>query len=197
MSGQIFFNGWAGLGRTLVVGVLAYAALVLLLRISGKRTLSKMNAFDLVVTVALGSTLATVLLSKDIALAEGILAFLVLAGLQYVLAWLASRSGKFSEKFREIIKSEPALLVYQGRLLEDALRRERVSEVEVYAALRNEGIADLEEAQAVVLETDGTFSVIRNTGESRAGNLEHVPGYPPEPASSSTPARHTARHPPP
>lgn len=70
MSERMFFDTWAGLGRTLMVGVLAYAALVSLLRISGKRTLSKMNTFDLVVTVALGSTLATVLLSKDVALAE-------------------------------------------------------------------------------------------------------------------------------
>lgn len=67
----MFFDGWTGLLRVLVVGTLAYAALVLLLRVSGKRTLSKMNAFDLVVTVALGSTLATVLLSRDVALAEG------------------------------------------------------------------------------------------------------------------------------
>ncbi|WP_231362619.1 hypothetical protein [Thioalkalivibrio sp. ALMg9] len=67
----MFFGGWDGLLRTLVVGVLAYVALIVFLRLSGKRTLSKMNAFDLVVTVALGSTLATVLLAKDVALAEG------------------------------------------------------------------------------------------------------------------------------
>jgi uncharacterized membrane protein YcaP (DUF421 family) len=70
----MFFDSWTGLGRVLVVGTLAYFALVLTLRVSGKRTLSKLNAFDLVVTVALGSTLATVLLSKDVALAEGLLA---------------------------------------------------------------------------------------------------------------------------
>ncbi len=55
----------------MVVVVLAYLALVFLLRISGKRTLSKMNAFDLVVTVALSSTLATMLLSKSVALLPG------------------------------------------------------------------------------------------------------------------------------
>jgi hypothetical protein len=76
----IFFSGWDGLLRTLVVGVLAYVVLVGFLRLSGKRTLSKMNAFDLVVTVALGSTLATILLSKDVALAEGALAFALLIG---------------------------------------------------------------------------------------------------------------------
>jgi uncharacterized membrane protein YcaP (DUF421 family) len=70
----MFFDSWTGMLRVVVVGTLAYAALVLLLRATGKRTLSKMNAFDLVVTVALGSTLATVLLSKDIALAEGVVA---------------------------------------------------------------------------------------------------------------------------
>ena len=183
MSEQIFFQGWAGLGRTLLVGVLAYAALVLLLRISGKRTLSKMNAFDLVVTVALGSTLATVLLSKDVALAEGVLGFLVLAGLQYVLAWLGSRSGKLSERFQALIKSEPALLLYQGRLLASAMRRERVAEEEVHAAIRSQGIADVHEVQAVVLETDGSFSVIRRTPEARAGSLGKVSGYPPDSAA--------------
>ena len=80
----MFFQGWTGLW--LVVGTLAYIALVLLLRISGKRTLAKFNAFDFVVTVALGSTLATILLNNSIALAEGILALALLIGLQYVIS---------------------------------------------------------------------------------------------------------------
>lgn len=67
----MFFDSWDGLLWVVVVGVLAYAVLILLLRVSGKCTLSKMHAFDLVVTVALGSTLATVLLSESVALAEG------------------------------------------------------------------------------------------------------------------------------
>ena len=68
--GAIFFNGWFTLLRTTVAGILTYAALVLFLRFSGKRTLAKMNAFDLVVTVSLGSTLATITLSTDVALAQ-------------------------------------------------------------------------------------------------------------------------------
>ena len=74
---SLFFQDAAGLLRTAVVGVLAYVGLLLLLRISGKRTLSKMNAFDLVVTIALGSTLATILLNKEVALAEGMLALAI------------------------------------------------------------------------------------------------------------------------
>jgi uncharacterized membrane protein YcaP (DUF421 family) len=179
MSERVFFDTWSGLGRTLLIGVLAYAALVLLLRVSGKRTLSKMNAFDLIVTVALGSTLATVLLSQEVALAEGILAFLVLIGLQYILAWTGSRSGTFAAQFLELIKSDPALLLYRGRFLESALRRERVAEVEVLAALRKQGIADPQGVEAVVLETDGTFSVIQKADPDAAGSLRNVFGYPP------------------
>ena len=67
---QIFFTSWTSIFRTLIIGVLAYVGLILMLRVSGKRTLSKMNAFDLIVTVALGSTLATVLLTKSVALAD-------------------------------------------------------------------------------------------------------------------------------
>lgn len=76
--------------RVLLVGVAAYAGLVLL-RVSGKRTLTKMNAFDLVVTVALGSTLATVQLTKSVALADGLAAFALLIFLQYGLMWLSVR----------------------------------------------------------------------------------------------------------
>ena len=83
---------------------------LLLLRVSGKRTLTKMNAFDLVVTVALGSTLATVLLTKSVALAEGLTAFVLLIFLQFVLIWLSVRSRAVSR----LVKSEPTLLAYQG-----------------------------------------------------------------------------------
>jgi uncharacterized membrane protein YcaP (DUF421 family) len=73
---HFLFESWSTSFRTAVVRVLAYVMLVGVLRVSGKRTLAKMHAFDLVVTVALGSTLATILLSKDVALAEGITALL-------------------------------------------------------------------------------------------------------------------------
>lgn len=82
----VFFDDFDDMLRVLVVGTLAYIVLLVSLRISGKRALSQMNAFDLVVTVALGSTLATVLLSSDVSLAEGILALSLLIGLQYAIA---------------------------------------------------------------------------------------------------------------
>ena len=153
----MFFDDWQGLGRVALVGVCAYVALVLLLRLSGNRTLSKLNAFDLVVTVSLGSTLATVLLSKDVALAEGVLAFAVLIGLQFLVTWTSVRVSWFNR----LVKSEPLLLFHQGRFLPRAMRRARVVEQEVLAVMREQGVARLDTVEAVVLETDGSLSILR------------------------------------
>lgn len=160
----MLFDGWSGLLRVLVVGSLAYAMLVGMLRVSGKRTLSKMNAFDLVVTVALGSTLATVLLSKQVALAEGVLAFALLIVLQMVVTWLSVRS----RRFRRIVKAEPRLLLRNGEMLKTAMREERVTAEELMAAVRAQGHGELGRIAAVVLETDGSFSIIGQDGGGSA-----------------------------
>jgi uncharacterized membrane protein YcaP (DUF421 family) len=151
------FDSWSGVERILVVGPLGYVALVLILRVSGKRTLSKFNAFDFVVTVALGSTLATVLTSKSLPLVEGVLALATLIVMQFAITWVAVRSSWFSD----VIKGEPTLIAHKGRLLEAALRRQRVTPEEALAAVRGSGIEGLEGVDAVVLETDGSISVIK------------------------------------
>jgi len=152
----MFFDDAQGLLRVLVVGPLAYAALVLVVRTSGKRTLSKMNAFDLVITVSLGSSLATIVLSKDVALLEGFLALAVLVGLQFAVAWGSLRSAAM----RRLVKSEPQLLYFRGAFQEGAMQRERVTEGEVRAAARAQGIGSMADVEAVVLETAGDLSVI-------------------------------------
>lgn len=169
----MFFDSLAGLGRVLIVGTLAYAALVLLLRVSGKRTLTKLNAFDLVVTVALGSTLATVLLSKSVALAEGILALALLIGLQYAITWLSVRS----DRFQALVKSEPSLILHRGQFLEGAMRAQRVTREEMLAAMRASGVADPAAIEAVILETDGTLSIVSEpAGDGRMPILRTVHG---------------------
>ncbi len=166
----MFFNGWEGIGRTLVVGVLAYIGLILLLRVSGKRTLSKMNAFDLVVTVALGSTLATILLSKKVALAEGLTAFFLLISMQYIIAWLSVRSKLLSE----FIKSNPKLLYYEGEFFWKVMKKERILEVEILQAARTNNVESMDAVRAVVLETDGTFSIIKKTDNIQQSTLSNV-----------------------
>jgi uncharacterized membrane protein YcaP (DUF421 family) len=171
----MFFDSWEGIGRVVLVGTLAYAALLVVLRTSGKRTLSQMNAFDFVITVALGSSLATVVLTKNIPFLEGAAAFFVLAGLQYVVAWACTRFPVFEE----VVKSSPALLYYQGRFDTRRLQRERLTVAEVRAAVRKEGVASLEQVTAVVLESAGQFSVlVKGVGPQSA--LDGVAGIPGE-----------------
>ncbi|WP_435010223.1 DUF421 domain-containing protein [Tundrisphaera lichenicola] len=160
----MIFDNWTGLQRVVVVGPLAYFALVILLRISGNRTLSKMNAFDMIITVALGSTLATVLLTEQVALAEGILGFTILIGLQYAMTWLSTRSRLVSG----LIKSEPKLLLHNGTMLTQAMRQERVIEPEIHQAVREAGLASIDQVQALVLETDGTFSVVKLSSDTES-----------------------------
>jgi len=167
---SFLFDSWITVFRTAIIGVLAYISLIILLRVSGGRTLSKMNAFDFVVTVALGSTLATILLNKNVALAEGVLAFALLIGLQYLVTWSSVRVSWI----RKIVTGEPLLLLSKGRVLNLAMRRARVTEDELRSVLRANGVATLDEAAAVVLETDGRFSVLRQTTNSTGSSLQGV-----------------------
>nr|WP_082220355.1 YetF domain-containing protein [Domibacillus robiginosus] len=166
----MFFNSWETIERTIIVGILAYIGLIFFVRISGKRTLSKMNAFDLVVTVALGSTLATILLSKKVALAEGFTAFLLLIGMQYLIAWLSVRSTFVSQ----IIKSTPKLLYYKGEYFKYTMKKERVLEVEILQAVRSNGTSSMSQVEAVVLETDGSISVIKKSNHTEYSTLRNV-----------------------
>ena len=153
---SIFFDGWESIGRVLVSGITVYLALVALLRTSGKRTLAKLNAFDLIVTIALGSTLSSVMLSKDVPVATGLAGIALLVGMQYALAALSVRS----DAVRRATRSEPALLVRGGVLLREAMRAERITESEILQAVRNNGDFRLEGVTAVILETDGSLSVV-------------------------------------
>ncbi len=160
---HLFYNRWEDLARTLIVGVLGYVFLVGCLRWSGKRTLSKMNAFDLIVTVSLGSVLASLLLSKSVALAEGVVALSLLVWLQFAVTWTSVRV----RWVRRLVTGEPLLLMEHGAFLESAMKKARVTEDEVCAAVRAAGIGPLNQVAAVVLETDGSFSVIQQSDQGK------------------------------
>src|SRR4051794_14939078 len=150
-----FFNGWYDIGRTVTLSIIGFTALIIMLRISGKRTLSKLNVFDFVFVVAVGSVFAATIISKDVTLIEGILSLATLIGIQLILAELAARS-RTAER---IINGEPALLLSRGKFLTRALKKERITEEEVRAAIRAKGVNRVEDVDAVILENDGTLSV--------------------------------------
>ena len=152
---SMFFQDWQGIARTLVVGVLAYASLVAFLRISGKRTLAKLNAFDLVVTVALGSTLSAILVQETVALAEGAAALALLILMQFLVTFFSVRSHGFARA----IRAEPTLLVRNGEYCRQAMKRERITEEETLSAVRAGGGRAIADAETMILESDGSISV--------------------------------------
>ncbi|PSC03468.1 hypothetical protein SLNSH_18965 [Alsobacter soli] len=97
---QTVWNGWAELGRMVAVGTLAYLSALILLRLAGQQALAKMTAYGLLVAIALGSVLATALLSPQVRLDKAVGAFALLLGLQRLIAWTSMRS-QMGERPRE------------------------------------------------------------------------------------------------
>ena len=152
-----FYGGIEPLIRIVVVGTLAYISLLILLRISGKRSLAQLNAFDFVVTIAIGSTLGRLITAKGVSLAESVIAFLTLISLQYVVSWLTVRSSPF----QNVVTASPSLLYFRGQFLRKAMQQQRVTQAQLLAAVRENRIASLQNVEAIVMESTGTIAVIK------------------------------------
>lgn len=173
---NMFFDDWQSLLRAFILTTLAYFTLIIFIRMSGKRTLSKMNAFDFLVTIALGSCLATVSLNKNIALAEGALVYFTLIFLQFIITWLSVRV----KKVKKLVTGQPALLLYKGELLGDAMKRERITIEEIYMKARESGITNLNDIEVIVLGTTGDITIISKLEKINGSDeaMTNVLGYP-------------------
>lgn len=139
-----------------IIALSSYIAALLLLRISGKRTLLKMNAFDFIITVSLGAVFGSTLINYEENLYKGMYVFFLLLLFQFISSFLSSRYTFFDT----LLKAKPTLLFYEGNYYDTVMKRQRVPESEVLQAIREQGIGRIEEVGAVVLETDGTISVL-------------------------------------
>ncbi|CAN5492072.1 DUF421 domain-containing protein [soil metagenome] len=168
----MFFETWYAVLQVFLTSLFAYSILIIFLRVSGKRTLSKWNAFDFIVTIALGSILASVILSKDVVVLEGVLASALLIIFQFIITWLSVRINWI----KDLVKAKPTLLYDKNKFLFDKMKNQRVSKSEILAAIRASSIGSLEKVEAVVLETDGSFSVIKKSenddSNSALGDVE-------------------------
>jgi len=143
--------------RGVVLGTMAMLWIVLLVRITGLRSFSKMTSFDFVMTVAMGSLLAGAAQASSWAgFGQAIAA---MAGL-FVLQWLLARMRKSSDVVEVVLQNEPVLLMRNGEFCEDAMQRTRVARSDVLAKLREANVLAMSEVRAVVLETTGDVSVL-------------------------------------
>jgi uncharacterized membrane protein YcaP (DUF421 family) len=152
----MFFDGWESVARIALLAAATYIVVVAALRVIGEQALAKMSAYDMVVTIALGSLLVGIPLSADVTLVDGLVVIATVLLLQEGSRLLVKRSPRAGR----LIRQRPHLLVWNGQLLHDRLDKLNVIEEEVRAAVRRASLASLAEAQAVVLETDGEWSVI-------------------------------------
>jgi uncharacterized membrane protein YcaP (DUF421 family) len=138
--------------RTLVV----YVVLLIGLRLAGKREVGQLTPFDLVVLLTISNAVQNAMVGPDTSLNGGILAALSLLIVNSVI----NRLGLSSKWLHTQLTGEPALLVSDGHLIVDHLKREGVSVDEVMEALREHGFDDLSKVKMAVLEVDGTISIV-------------------------------------
>ena len=158
----MFFHSWSAIGHVMLVSTIVFLVIVALLRVVGQQALAKMSGFDVVFTVTLGSIVATIVVTPDFAIAEGLAALLTLLGLQEITRFFQSRNLRVHHAVRQ----PPRVMLWDGMLLEDRLLQSSVSADEIRAAVRKAGLRSLADARVVVLENDGQWSVVAKGDEA-------------------------------
>jgi uncharacterized membrane protein YcaP (DUF421 family) len=152
----LLFNSWPAVLRVVIVAVVGYLTLLVLLRISGQRTLSQLTSFDLIITITIGSAFGRVITARSVALVEVIAAFGTLVLLQVLVAWLWGRLPHV----RAAITPTPALLYHDGQVIHREMRRARLREADLLAAVRGNGMGSLGQVRSILFEGDGTLAVL-------------------------------------
>lgn len=143
--------------RGALLALIALLWVVLLIRVVGLRSLSKMTSFDFVMTVALGSLVAGASQASD--WLQFVQPLTAMVGL-FFMQWLAARLRKQSDTLEEAMQNSPLLLMRDGEFIAEALQRSRVAESDLRAKLREANVLHLSEVRAAVLETTGDVSVL-------------------------------------
>lgn len=140
-------------------GVIVYCALLVLVRVSGKRTVGQFTPFDLLVVMLLSEAVSNSLSGGDDSVAGGLLLACTLIALNMLLAWLSAHSNKLAT----MIDGESVLLGRDGRIYLDVLKKNRIAVSDVEQALR-EADVELDKARCIFLEADGSITVLEQKG---------------------------------
>lgn len=137
-----------------------YIALIIYTRIAGKRSFSKMSSFDFAMTVAIGSLMASTILSSSVSLLDGMVGL----GIVYLLQ-IAAALGRRSKSFKKMIDNTPLLLMDGTNILHENLKKARVTEGDLRSKLREANVLQLSQVRAVIFETTGDISVLHVSGD--------------------------------
>jgi uncharacterized membrane protein YcaP (DUF421 family) len=166
----MWFGDWGNIGEVVLSGTLMFVALLASIRLGGNRTLSNMNASDFIVTVAVGTTVASTMLSSDVPLASGAAAIVTLIGIQSLTIWL---SVKFP-RLRQRAEGEPIVLLHDGVPQRHVMKRAHVSMDELRQVVRQHGYGGFADVAVVLLEANGKFSVVTRSKLRHADALPTI-----------------------
>ncbi|WP_044397605.1 DUF421 domain-containing protein [Lacinutrix sp. Hel_I_90] len=138
-----------------------YVATIICTRIAGKRSFSKMSSFDFAMTVAIGSIIATTIVSKSVSLQDGIIGLVITYTLQLGMAYL--RRYKF---IRNTIDNAPLLLMDGNTILTENLKKVRVTEDDLRSKLREANVLELSQVRAVIMEATGDIAVLHTKDQT-------------------------------
>ena len=133
-----------------------YALMLVVIRVSGKRTVGNFTAFDLLVALMLGEVVDEIIYG-DVTFSQGAIAIVTVAALQYANSWMSY----WDHGMDRVLEGSPSVVVRNGQLEREGMRKERMNEKDVMGELRLRGIADLREVKLAAIENDGKLSVIR------------------------------------
>ncbi len=149
---------WTEILMVLISSIGIYIAVILYTRLAGLRSFSKMSSFDFAMTVAIGSLIATTILTKDPPLIQAIIAL----GLLYFLRNGVAKLRGVSPFVSKLVDNQPILLMKGPHMIDENLRATKVTPDDLRAKLREANVTDLNQIKAVVLETTGDVSVLHS-----------------------------------
>ena len=134
-----------------------YVVVLVMVRLSGKRTVGQFTPFDLLVVVLLGTAVQNSLIGEDTSLLGG----LILAATLLSLNWTVGKLSSRSQRFHRMVEGKPVILVHRGHLFRDELARQSMSEEDFAIARRSAGYATVGEIALAVLESSGEITFVR------------------------------------
>jgi uncharacterized membrane protein YcaP (DUF421 family) len=161
---------WHTLLEIAVRSAIVYLVVIVGIRLSGKREVGQMTPFDLTLLLLLSNSVQNAMTGPDTSVAGGVTAATTLLVLNFVI-------GRFSgtnRAFRKFIQGKPTLLVHNGEVIVDHMRRERVSLDELKRAMREHNIEDISQVALAVLEVDGTISCLRYDDVKQGADHPHA-----------------------
>lgn len=154
----LIFNDQQTVIRIIVSAIIIYIIFIILVNLYGKRSIANLSMHDYVVTIAMGSIVASTILSKDASLFDGFIGILTLLSLQ----WFVTMLSRYDSRFFRFMNVKPRVLFIEGKFIEDNMKTNRVTQDEIYSVIREQGQTTSDQIYAVILESNGNLSVIKS-----------------------------------